>query len=773
MKTLKKNLSAFFHKFWPIAFIVIAVCVFFYPVLFKGLVPIPGDFIVGTYFPWLDYKWGTIAGVPVKNPITSDVVSVIFPIKSLVIDAYKTGQLPLWNSYMFGGYPLLANFQAAVFSPTMLVYLLFNKLDGWTIQIILQPILSSIFFYLMLRHFRLKQISSVFGGLVYAFAGFSVIWLEWNAHALVAAWIPLIILLVDKLITEKKNIFGLFLSFAIGMQILSGYPQLIIYTFLATFVLIWFKKGFLSGRVLLKLIIFILLGMGISCIQLIPSAELFGQSQRGSEILAKDITFLPYQNLITFLAPDFFGNHATGNFWGIGNYTNNVGYTGLVTFSVALFAVFSLWKRKEVKYFLLLFILSLLISLENPITDLISSSGLLGLSALSNTRALILANFSLAGLFALGIDRLLESKNEKKIYLFLFPIFIILTSGGYLIISKIHNYKIAFNNLFFPLCFSVLTFLLMVIWGFSNRNVVKKLLIVFIGILAIAELFRFGWKYTPFSKAQLVFPETPIIKYLETTEKPMRFDPGKVIPMNFWVPYGLESISGYDAAYPASISKYISVINSGNVNASPQGRQGNLGVISSPLLNLSGNDYSLILKSELTNKNLNTKGLVKVFEDKSVIILKNQLSLPRAFFVNNWEINENRASILEKLMQGDYSNGKKIILQNTFNQFSPDGAAKGDTSYKLDANGRIEIDANVSGNGFIFISNTYYPGWKLKVDGIDKKIYQADYAFMAIPVTRGNHILELYYEPESLKIGTVVSVLCLLTLFILCYILSK
>ena len=195
MKGLKEKSSGFFKKYYPILAITLVVVVFFWKFFLKGLIPIPADMVVGAYFPWLDYKWGYEIGVPVKNPITSDVVSVIYPLRSYAVDLIKRGELPLWNPLMFGGYPLLANFQVALFSPTFLLYLLLPKLSAWTGQVVLQPFLAALFSYLFLRHLKVSKFASAMGGLIYAFSGFNIIWLEWNAHALTAAWIPLILLL--------------------------------------------------------------------------------------------------------------------------------------------------------------------------------------------------------------------------------------------------------------------------------------------------------------------------------------------------------------------------------------------------------------------------------------------------------------------------------------------------------------------------------------------------------------------------------------------------
>jgi hypothetical protein len=235
-------MKKFLLKSWPFLIIVFVVFIFFWKVFLLGKVPIPGDVIVGVYYPWLDYKWGYEVGVPVKNPLISDVVSVIYPLRIYAVNMLKQGHLPLWNPFMFVGYPLLANFQVAIFSPTTIFYFLLPKIWAWTVQVISQPILAAISMYLLLRNFKLGKKESIFGGLFYAFSGFNLLMLEWATHGLVAAFIPLIIYLFDKFISSGKFYWGVLLSIIICLQIFSGYPQLVAYTLILLITFAIFRK---------------------------------------------------------------------------------------------------------------------------------------------------------------------------------------------------------------------------------------------------------------------------------------------------------------------------------------------------------------------------------------------------------------------------------------------------------------------------------------------------------------------------------------------------
>lgn len=307
MKDFLKRLTPFCKKYWPVFMILVAVLVFFWRVVI-GLVPFPGDFVVGIYYPWLDYKWGFEVGVPVKNPILADIPSFIFPMQTFAVEQLKQGFWPLWNPFILGGTPLLANFQSAPFSPTAIFYFIFNVFDAWTIQIISQHFFAALFTYILLRHWKASKIASVLGGIVYAFSGFNMIWSGWNGHALGAAFIPLLLYFEDRILKGMGRFSGLGLAIIFCFQIFSGYPQTIIYTGIASLLLwfLYFKNDidfiYKTGR----LGFYYLLGLGLSAIQLIPSIELLSLSQWTAEPHPYEWAFLPFIKTITFIAPDFF-----------------------------------------------------------------------------------------------------------------------------------------------------------------------------------------------------------------------------------------------------------------------------------------------------------------------------------------------------------------------------------------------------------------------------------------------------------------------------------
>lgn len=790
MKNSKKKFLRLFKLSWPILTIFILTLVFFWKYFVFHQIPIPGDFVIGTYYPWLDYKWGYEVGVPVKNPITTDVVSFTYPMRILAVNLIKSGQVPLWNQFILTGIPLMANFQSAPFTITNIFYLFFDNLDGWAFQVIFQHFFAAFFMYLLLRYWKINKISAIFGSMVFAFSGFNLIWSQWNAHTLSAAFIPLLFLITD--ITLKTNSAVRFLiPIIVFLQILSGYPQILIYTAIIIFVL-WIynfhpKKTYFLKTLEVGFLFF--LGFAMSSLLLFPAYELLSNSQRAVEPLEFSWAFLPWQKIITIFAPDYFGNHSTINYWGPTDYTTTTGYIGSVALIFLMYAVQYIKKYKNILCASSLLIISLVMSFPTPVSIALWKSGAFGLQAASAHRALVIFIFSSSILCAYGLN--LWQKNIqsfKTLLLSLIPIvLLVIIFGSYALVNSyfpiftnkfpmfsIEKWKtdVALRNLVLPTLFMILTAGVM----FVNRrkNSKKNIFAFTILILAVLELFRFGWKFTPFTRKDLVYPTTPVIDYLKNDEDIFRVVSTDVIPINMKMAYGIESLEGYDAIYPVNIAKFIAVGNSNNINADPQGRYASVTNYLSRFIDISNVKYLVQVKKDKYGKpdpsgSLNDAILTKyevVFEDKSTSILKNNNYFPRVGFFSDFEVIVDDQLLLEKLIdvQFDY---RKSLLINSDPQIQPnDKMVDFKYNFKLDAANRNQIELSTDTKGLLFVSDLYYPGWKAYVDGVETEILRANYTFRAVPVDRGNHTVEFVYRPQSFYLGVKISMVSFLILLI-------
>lgn len=784
---LKMKSPKLLTKILPFTFIFIVTLLFFYPVWVQGKVPLPADIVVGSYFPWLDYKWGYEVGVPVKNPITSDAISFSYPMRTLAIDLLKSGQWPLWNPYILFGTPLLANFQSAPFSVTNFVYFFFDKLTAWSVQIILQHALAAVFTYLLLRFWGIGKVAASLGGLIFAFSGFNLIWSQWNSLALGASFIPLIILFTELMLQQGKLKYGVFISLSIALQIFAGYPQIVFYSLLSVAALFFVRFRSLERKIfnIVFLAVFMILGLSLTSVQSLPGYELIQLSQRNIESVPIEWAFLSWEQIITFIAPDYFGNHATNNYWGPKNYTSNVGFVGVVAVVLAVFSLSNFKKIKEIRFAALLGAVSLLLAFPNPLSIFIWESNFFGMSAGISHRSLVLFNLSIALLAGFGINYFLQGKRVKPIWLtlaYILPTVTIVCFGAYSTVlyflsqkspdffpqdvGGIPIYFVAIRNLILPLF--LLLFVVFVVSFFKNKRRIIGVSLLF--LLTMFELFRFGWKFTPFSPRHIVYPNTPVLDFLLSNSSIGRVNGGSVIPTNLTIPYKIETPGGYDAVYPRGTAKFLGVLNSNDSGANEQDRYGNVTLNYSKLLNLVNVEYLLVKKEK--DVEYIKQNYENVFEDKSVAVLRNNNASPRAFMVYQWTVLENERIVLDKLLDPTFPKDKTIVLDRPVpGHQSGEGAEQlnvGDLGYNVsyldygDQESKLEVSTPVG--GLLFVSDTFYPGWKAYIDENETEILRADFNFRAVYVPKGVHMVEFYYKPESFYNGVKISLLSVLIL---------
>lgn len=791
MNNLRKTLKTFCRKYWPVLIILGVVATFFWKVILLKQVPLPADFVVGTYYPWLDYKWGYEVGVPVRNPITTDVVSFSYPMRTLAVEMLKNGNWPLWNPYILTGTPLLANFQSAPFTVTNIFYFVTDTVSAWSLQIMAQHFLVAIFTCALLRYWGLRKISSLFGSIIFAFSGFNTIWSQWNSHTLVAAFIPLSLLFFDKYLRFGKSKYGIALAFAIALQIFAGYPQVSLYTALVLLVywIVNIRNDAIFFRRSVFIAIFGILGLLLASPQLLPGAELLSLSQRSVESTPQSWVFLPWSKIITFFSPDYFGNHATFNYWGPQDYTSNTGFVGVSAFLLSGLSLIYFKSNKRVRYAVILAGLSLAMAFYTPLSAWIWNNGLLGSKAASAHRVLVVWNFAIAILASFGLDYFLKAKKIIYKHSLIVPYIVIIGFGifaayqyfgngnnpDHILAIGANKYMVALRNLVIP---TASLLIITAIYLLSSKyKKIRNVSAIIIILVLILELFRFGWKYTPFSPRKLVYPKTPVLEYLMNAEKPYRVTGTDVIPMNMRMQYRIETPEGYDAVYPQFIAQYIASLGSENLNASPAGKYGILDREDSRLVDMINTKYLLALKED-PDGNPSANGSIPdryqdsskyklSFEDKTVAVLERNNAYPRALMVYEWEYIDNDKEILRILLDDNFPLRSKVILHGLGEKsVQTDGAGESRVSYSKYSAMESSIEVETNKPGMLFVSDLHYPGWKAFIDEQEVDLYRANYSFRAIEVPKGKHTVRFSYKPESFYLGLKMSAVTLIVLIL-------
>jgi hypothetical protein len=149
------------------------------------------------------------------------------------------------------------------------------------------------------------------------------------------------------------------------------------------------------------------------------------------------------------------------------------------------------------------------------------------------------------------------------------------------------------------------------------------------------------------------------------------------------------------------------------------------------------------------------QGEINIFENPTV--------LPRAFLVRKYSCISSKADILRRIGQKDFDPKNEVILEDCPERFNIEHTA-GLNSAEITEHKNLSVNlkTETDGNAILILTDTNYPGWKAFINGLETKIYTADYIFRAIYLPNGVHTVEFRFEPPSFKIGLWITFLSLI-----------
>jgi len=745
VQRLKKN------AFWPIGLIVFVWFVFSSPYFINHKVPYPSLYQVSSFLPWNKYE--KYQG-PIKNNAVSDVINQLYPWKHFTIEAWKSGNIPVWNPYSFSGTPHLANYQSAVFSPFNILFFFMPFIDAWSLLVLLQPLLAGIFTYLLLRELKVSIIGSLIGSVAFMFCGFMVVWMVYGTLSMAVAFLPLCLFAIERAF-RKISFFSLFLiPLSLIISFFSGHFQTSLYLALYSFSHIVFKYVTTKNiKALLLTVIFYLLGVAISLIQILPSLELYSYSVR-SQIFSNTGS-IPFQYLITLFAPDFFGNPVTRNDW-FGYYAEWASFIGIIPFMLAFSALFLNKKKKIIWFFFFAGITSLLLALNTSIQNIISVLRVPIFSTSIPSRIIVLFSFSFAILAGFGLDLLSEQLDKKAYRKVLFPLFSI---GLFFIIWVLlfvfrvlpsDKLSQATRNLVLPFFIFSIATILAISAMFIKRKQFSIFLVWTLFILTAVDSLRFAAKWVPFDPKDVVFPEVPVLSAMkrEVGDGRAYGDYKAYIDTYYHIP----SIEGYDPLYSKRYGEFIQSAKTGEFTDAKRSEVvlEKHGKYTDRVLDLLGVNI-IFHPISYTYQNWafpvweNPKKYSVIYKDEKFQLFKNNAAFSRVKLFNKYEVIKDSEKIIKRFYSNTFDFRNSIILEEDPG-LSPSGESSGKASIVQYTSDKIVVAISTKKPALLFLSDSYYPNWKVKVNQKEKKIFRADYSFRAIVVPEGNSTAVFYYQ---------------------------
>jgi O-antigen/teichoic acid export membrane protein len=428
----------------------------FLPVTLGSKTLLPADNLY-QWEPYRSFAEEQDVPLPPHNELLSDLVLENLVWKQFIVQSIKNRELPLWNPYLFAGAPFLAAGQHSALYPLSLVFYVLPLTKAYGLFTVLQLWLAGLFMYIFGRSLRMGPFPALIAGIVYQLSAFFLVSVVFTMIIAAAAWLPLLLAVIEIMVRKQEEkgagpfvpiIYVVLGAIALGVQILAGHPEILVYTLmvmalyaLVRLLMLWRRVGTWKPALRLGLWLAFMtgLGLGLGSVQLIPLFELVTHNFREGSVTYADVIgwAYPTRQVLTFFLPNFFGNPAQHGywdlitrewvnvdriFWGIKNYVEAGSYVGILPLVLALVAVVPVKRRldsrqpgedrRQVWIFAGLAVASLLFIFGTPLYALLYY-GLPGIKQLhSPFRWVFPYTLSIAVLAGFGARRLMNLRRD-------------------------------------------------------------------------------------------------------------------------------------------------------------------------------------------------------------------------------------------------------------------------------------------------------------------------------------------------------------------------
>jgi len=447
---------------------------------------------------------------------------------------------------------------------------------------------------------------------------------------------------------------------------------------------------------------------------------------------------------------------------------------GVLVFFLALIAIILDWKNPFVRYLTILSGFALLVSFGKTfpvVFDLLFYY----LPYFDKFRVpsmiLVLVQMSFPVLAGLGLMKIINLRNEKDskgilltrnlgfVFLGLFFVSIIANTAiagwftgrinDYVSTISASNQRLAqqfqalapyssemfTTDLMIALAFSTLLFWMA--YFYLNRKISSDVFVVIMILLTLIDLWRIdsrGAKYIDNPDTSNMFAEPDYISAIKSQNDK---DPFRLFNLkqdgslgsfasnsNFNAYFLIEDFYGYSGIKPRAYQDYMDVVGPTNPT----------------LWKMLNVKYVVVDKPGMF------EGFTPILTNEKTVVYKNENVLPRAYFVNRVEKKE-PIDMLNAVKTSSVDPKDIAFVEEDLKVDFPDS-----TSYaiiKEYQEAKTVVEVNASGNNFLFLGNTFHPGWLASVDGNETKTFKTNHGFIGIIVPAGKHTVEFTYAPKS------------------------
>jgi hypothetical protein len=713
------------------------------------------------------WRLATGQGVVITNDVgVSDIANLQYPLRFFAGQEWRQGRVPLWTPGVYMGYPLQAEGQAGVFSPVNLI--LFDLLpvpDALNAGSLLPFLIAAVGTYLFTRELGASATGALLAGFVYAFSGFYIAHVKHIPIVSTASWIPVVFWLVERGVRRSDGAL-LGAGLVMGVQWLSGSPQMA-YSSAAIATLYfavraWQRREERSLRRTVPIYgAALLLSWGLAAVQLLPTFQLTGFSERAGGVSYDFVARFPYAlaNLKTWLYPLANGSPGTGDQAVSSIFWEDYAYVGLIPLALGLVGGAMLARRSGTARVLLGLLAITFILVLGPNTPLfrIAYQTVPGLGFFRfPQRFLALVTLFIASLAGLALTRLQSWVAEGA------------DSGRGRKSRKEGERR------------------------FSRRRL-SDLVTGLVLVLVVADLYfwHLPWNAIVDRDLWLTPPETAqamearagselyrVFSYdvYDTFRAAYRQAKGwrgdlepYVAQREFLQPslnliYDVPTADGYVNLVPDCVAtvwgteKQKGVMDSGLVPAdgfllAKRGFVKLLGML---------NVRFLITSQPVQDEDLQLVGVY----GPGAHLYENRQTGPRALVVPDYTVAGDITSALALMASPSFDPETTVVLLEP-PDLPPEGAEGTGTGAREGFDGSVDIlayepnrvvlEAELNGPGWLVLNDAYYPGWEATVDGQPSPVYASNGCVRAVPLEAGGHEVVFRFRPRPLLLGGAIS----------------
>lgn len=756
-----------------------------------------------------------------KNLYFRDILNFHYPLRKVLIDAFAQGEFPLWNPHIALGQPMLANPNYMAFYPTNLLHLFLPFNYAFKLHFVLHPILGGVGLYFLCRRLGIRAAAAFPGALACELSGTVISFLNLYNIVPAVALLPWIAWAFLGALRQRPFKRSLLFGALLALEVFAFEPLMAqcLLLLLAGIAVLHFLEepdrpaaAFRVFRVGLTGTVF---ALGLAAVQILPTLELIPLSARGALDYAEAGGWSTHPlDLLNVIVPNLFGHFYTIGFvqsWGEAFHHGRESY--LVSFflgtGVILLAALSLAsaRRKLLAVLITLAALGMTLSLGSHLPFhgwMFHHIPFISLGRYPS-KFFLLAAMALCMLAALGMETLLERSESRKTRTRngVAAAALVLASLGafFLVWFKIHPAVLehwiraagdpagnAVKDHAWILSFLwralLTTTLFSAIYGtllLSAHRLQYRLLTLLFPLLLGAELIPANLRLTPLISEANVNHVSEMNRTI--TEKGPK-EPFRVVPpllmqsgapqpnLRFQAPnrssawltlyyrmtgqpmYGIMDGIHYSVDHSVdSLNTNASEILWEKIRRLPQPKR------LDPLRRM--NSPWVLSMEPLAFEGLTPIVSMETISQRQVHAYWLQQSLQRAYFTSGVEFVPSTEAALERFLAPSFPAGAAVILEGRGASRSGTPEA-GSVTLKEYGNTRVVCEVSADLDGHLVLLDSHYPGWEARVDGKPAEIRSANYAFRAVPVASGRHLVEFRYRPKVFYLGLILS-----TLFIL------